>query len=94
VTLGIARAVLGLPLLLGGSTARGDSFDDCIPKPGSTPQVTVEHEGKTYGLRSEPCRVEFLSDPERYAQLYDALLELQRSGQKAPEKGPVSLVPS
>jgi YHS domain-containing protein len=49
-------------------------------------KVRVEHGGKTYRLATEECREQFLSDPERYAQLYDALAEL--------EAQPASLVPS
>lgn len=55
--------------------------------------VTVEHAGKTYAFRFADCRDEFLSDPERYSQLYDALLELQAEG-KAVRNTPPSLVPS
>ena len=48
----------------------------CIPSPGQRPAVLVEHEGKSYPLTSEQCRDLFLSDPERYSQLFDALAEL------------------
>lgn len=55
--------------------------------------ITAEYAGKTYSLASEECRQQFLGDPERYAQLYDALLELQAQGRKARPATP-SLVPS
>lgn len=57
-----------------------------------TSVITVTHGAKTYALASEDCRAQFLSDPERYAQLYDALLELRAAGAKP--KAPPSLVPS
>ena len=55
--------------------------------------VSVEHDGKTYNFRFEDCRDEFLTDPERFAQLYDALLELAAEG-AVIEKTQPSLVPS
>jgi YHS domain-containing protein len=54
--------------------------------------VVVSFAGKDYRLASEACREQVLSDPERYAQLYDALLELEREGVAPP--APPSLVPS
>ncbi len=55
--------------------------------------ITATYEGKTYAFRYADCRDEFLSDPERFAQLYDALLEMQAAGMKiAPPRE--SLVPS
>jgi YHS domain-containing protein len=68
-------------------------FETCIPRPGETPAFSVEHGGKTYALRTEECREEFLSDPERYAQLYEALQELAREA-GAADPGSVALVPS
>ena len=65
------------------------SPEECIAKPA----VVVAFAGKTYRLASEACRAQFLADPERYSQLYDALLELQASGASiAP--APASAVPS
>jgi YHS domain-containing protein len=65
---------------------------ECVVTSGK-PVATAEHAGKTYAFRFEDCREEFLTDPERYSQLYDALLELQSAGKKI-EKAPPSLVPS
>lgn len=64
------------------------SPEECLGKGFST-----EYQGKTYTFRYADCRDEFLKDPERYAQLYDALLEMQAEGQKV-EKPKASLVPS
>ena len=69
-------------------------LEDCIPKESERPAVEVEYGGRTYGLRSEDCRALFESDPERYSQLYDALLQLAKLGQESPRKDAVSLVPS
>jgi hypothetical protein len=64
------------------------SPEECLGK-----GFTVEHQGKTYELRYADCRDEFLTDPERYSQLYDALLEMKAEGQKV-EPPKASLVPS
>ncbi len=64
------------------------SPEECLGK-----GFTAEHEGKTYSFRYEDCRTEFLADPERYSQLYDALLEMSAAGQKV-EAPRASLVPS
>lgn len=68
--------------------------EQCLAKSGDAPAVTVSYGGKTYWLANDACRTQFLSDAERYAQLYDALEELAREGTplRAPEKA--SLVPS
>lgn len=66
--------------------------EECLVTSGA-PAVTVEHGGKTYGFRFADCRDEFLKDPERYAQLYDALLEMQAAGMEVA-KPQESLVPS
>jgi hypothetical protein len=70
--------------------------EECIVLPGAKnaqPVVSVEHHTRTYHFRFADCRDEFLSDPERYAQLYDALLELHAEGAKV-EAPRASLVPS
>jgi YHS domain-containing protein len=66
--------------------------EECLVTRGKA-AVTVEHQGKTYRFKFADCRDEFLSDPERYSQLYDALLELHAEG-AAIESAPPSLVPS
>ena len=86
----LGRGILAALGAAAAAHAAALDFESCIPKSGETPAVSVEHAGKTYGLRSEECRREFLSDPERYAQLYEALLELRK--QTGAEE--VSLVPS
>ena len=67
--------------------------ETCLATSDSQPVVTVTHAGKEYRLTSESCREQFLSDPERYAQLYDALSELAEEGVPL-EPPPASLVPS
>lgn len=64
--------------------------ESCLVKDG---RVTVEHASKSYLLATEECRQQFLSDPERYSQLYDALLELRAAGLRQQPPRP-SLVPS
>ena len=70
--------------------------EECLVLPGvkgAQSDVSVEHDAKTYRFRFADCREEFLSDPERYAQLYDTLLELHAAGSKI-EAPRASLVPS
>lgn len=78
-------------LLIAGSLGAQPAPEDCL----KASRVTVSHGGKTYRLADEACRQQFLSDPERYSQLYDALLELEAAG-KTMEAPPeeASLVPS
>ena len=66
--------------------------EECFVASGK-PAATVEHNGKTYRFRFADCRDEFLSDPERYSQLYDALAELHAAGETIESARP-SLVPS
>lgn len=69
------------------------TVEQCLAKAGAAPAFAVAHGGKTYRMASEACRDQFLTDPERYAQLYDALLELEAEG--TPLRAPApSLVPS
>ena len=64
------------------------SPEECIGN-----EFATEYQGKTYTFRYEDCRDDFVKDPERFSQLYDALLEMQKEGQAiAPKKA--SLVPS
>ena len=70
----------------------GPSPEQCITK--SDRPVAVTYAKKTYALASEECKAQFLSDPERYSQLYDALLELEKAGQPVTPAAPASLVPS
>ena len=78
-------------LLLSGPLVAQPAPEDCIKRG----DVTVTHEGRIYRLASDECRQQFLSDPERFAQLYDALRELEEGGKKieAPAED-ASLVPS
>lgn len=65
---------------------------ECVVMSGK-PAASIEYGGKTYAFKFEDCREEFLTDPERYSQLYDALLELQAEGKRIAA-APPSLVPS
>jgi len=68
--------------------------EECLAKSGDASALTVAHGGKTYRLASEACRAQFVSDPERYGQLYDALLELEAAGTPLRAPAAPSLVPS
>jgi YHS domain-containing protein len=67
--------------------------EQCLAKAGDASALTVTHGGKTYRMANEACRAQFVADPERYAQLYDALLELEAEGTPLRAAAP-SLVPS
>lgn len=64
--------------------------ETCVVPGGS---IIVEHSGRTYAVASMECRDLFLIDPERYSQLFDALIELQEQGKNVTPPQP-SLVPS
>lgn len=90
------RAAFAFALLLGSvaASAQQPAHDPehCLGSADST--ITAAHEGKSYRFRTEACRDEFLTDPERFAQLYDALIELRAAGLPAKRPGGESLVPS
>ena len=67
--------------------------EECFVAKGK-PAFTVEHAGKTYGFQYADCRDTFLGDPERYAQLYDALQEMAAEGLAMAKPRTESLVPS
>jgi hypothetical protein len=64
------------------------SPEECLGK-----EFATEWQGKTYTFRYEDCRDEFLKDPERFAQLYDTLMEMRKEGMVI-EPRKASLVPS
>lgn len=66
--------------------------EECLAKLSDASAVVVTHGDKTYRMANDACRAQFLTDPERYAQLYDALLELEAEG--TPLRATPSLVPS
>jgi YHS domain-containing protein len=69
--------------------------EECLVPRGGTAGASATFAGKTYEFTKPECRDVFLSDPERFAQLYDALLELAEEGvplQSSPQDA--SLVPS
>ena len=67
----------------------------CMVKPGAVAAASTVYNGRPYFFASIECGEEFLSDPERYSQLYDALSELAASGVPVkPTPADESLVPS
>lgn len=48
-------------------------IENCLSREPNA--LRVEYGGKTYFLRDEECRQLFQTDPERFSQLFDALLE-------------------
>ncbi len=67
---------------------------ECILPGPKDAAASIEHEGKTYYFRDPACKDEFLTDPERFSQLYDTLLELKAEGQPVPKAAPASAVPA
>ena len=68
--------------------------EQCLARANDPAALSVTHGGKTYRLATEACRAQFLTDPERYSQLYDALLELEAEGSPLRASAAPSLVPS
>ncbi len=94
------RPLAGLAFLLvaAASTAAqpapAPTPEACLLKNGQKEAASVDYGGKTYRFTRVGCRELFLSDPERYAQLFDALGELHEKGQLRPARAAASLVPS
>lgn len=89
----ILSALLLLPAAAVGQSAERPP-EECIVPSGETPAATAAHAGKTYAFRYPECAEAFRSDPERYAQLYDALLEMREAGSVPRAPRSPSLVPS
>ena len=66
----------------------------CLARTDSSRVASAEHNGVRYDFTSEVCKAQFLSDPDRYAQLYDALRELEAESGKPVAPPQPSLVPS
>jgi YHS domain-containing protein len=66
----------------------------CIVKKGEQSVASATFGDKTYHFRKADCRDAFLSDPERYSQLYDALAEMLATGETIEAPREASLVPS
>ena len=81
-------------LLLAAATVVERAPEECLVLKGKA-AASATYAGKTYGFRYAECREQFLADPERYSQLYDALRELAAEGAAlAPPAADESLVPS
>ena len=85
--------MLALVLMLATQSAV-PAPEDCVLRRGERAAATAEYKGKTYEFRQAACKDEFLSDPERYSQLYDALAELAAEGVAVERSRDASLVPS
>lgn len=89
--------VAALLIALAATAATGQDApipEECLARTGDAAAIVVSHAGKTYRMANEACRAQFLSDPERFAQLYDALLELEAAGMPLRAPATPSLVPS
>ena len=75
------------------ATQSAPAPEECLAKLSDASAVVVTHGGKSYRMANDACRAQFLTDPERYSQLYDALLELEAEGTPVRAATP-SLVPS
>ena len=93
------RAAFAVLLIAAGSAAAQPATapqpESCLLTKGERPVASAEHDGKAFRFPSVACRDLFLSDPERYSQLFEALGELQEQGQlEIPGEEEASLVPS
>jgi hypothetical protein len=90
----LGLVLLGLSLLAVNAAAQtAPAPEQCLARADDAAALLVTHGAKTYRMADAACRDQFLSDPERFAQLYDALLELEAEGVVLPPATP-SLVPS
>ncbi|HVR44768.1 MAG TPA: hypothetical protein VMS56_15150 [Thermoanaerobaculia bacterium] len=87
-------ALAAFVLLTAAPDALAIDPEACLVQPGARAAVTVEHEGRSWELAAPECRELFLSDPERYAQLFEALAELGARSSRPSGSGTVSLVPN
>jgi hypothetical protein len=89
------RMLVGAALLLMSATALAQlpEPEQCLAYRGDPVVEIATFSGREYRFRLSGCRAQFETDPERFAQLYDALLEMKASGQELPSASP-SLVPS
>lgn len=94
----MTRAVLLAAIVASAAPVASGQEDpsprQCLAKRNDPAAVTVTHDAKTYHLASAACRDQFASDPERYSQLYDALIELEKRGEAMSAPASPSLVPS
>lgn len=93
----MTRVALAALLFLGATGVLAQDApqpEQCLAKRGDSTAIEVTHAGKTYRMAAEACRAQFLSDPERFSQLYDALLELEAAGRAVAAPSRPSLVPS
>lgn len=89
------KRMLAALLIFGLPAVAQIAPEECVVKKGEIAAASATFNGKTYTFSKVECRDLFLSDPERYAQLYDALAEMLAAGaqlEAAPRDA--SLVPS
>ena len=87
------RAIVAMALVATAAVTAAQDPERCLAKSTDASALTITHGGKTYRMANDACRAQFLTDPERYSQLYDALLELEAEGTPVRAATP-SLVPS
>ena len=90
----MTRIVIALLVLGMHGAVTAQTPEECMVKSGQKTAATATYNGKTYAFRRTECRDVFLSDPERYAQLYDALAQLEAEGTPLEAPRDSSLVPS
>lgn len=76
--------------------AKTTSLEECIAEAQGA-AASAQYGGKTYHFKTQACKEEFLADPERFSQLYDALQELKAQGKPLVKPKPLdnaSMVPS
>ena len=96
LTLVIFGTLLRLSVAAVAQTVETLKPADCLAD-AKTAAATADYGGKTYYFKSQACKEHFLTDPERYSQLYDALAELKNAGKPLPKPKPLdnaSAVPS
>ena len=87
-------ATLLIAVATGAAAQNAPEPEECLVASKEAPAVVATYGDKSYRLKNEACRDQFITDPERYSQLYDALLELAAEGTPLTAPSSPSLVPS
>jgi hypothetical protein len=91
----MTRLLLSFIVLGFGMSSYAQTPEECLVTRGKKTAASVTYNNRTYAFTSVECRDVFLTDPERFSQLYDALQELAEAGEfVAPPPEDASLVPS
>jgi YHS domain-containing protein len=91
----MTRPLLSFIVLGFALSSYAQTPEECLVTRGKKTAASATYNNRTYAFTSVECRDRFLTDPERFSQLYDALQELADAGEPlATPPEDASLVPS